>query len=346
MCTKSKTKILAATGLLLAGVAAAESGSDDGVRIGGAAYLGDLPTHVADARNLFAEHGLRAVVEYSESGKRNLARLRAGETDFALMALTPLVLDRVADSDPGEPDDPVILASLLQSYELTAVLAAPDAGIEQPPDLRGHRVAFEQGTNTEFVWWLFAQFHEIDPSSVETVSMPFSETPEAIASGRVVAAVLPEPWASQVEARLRRLGRGPPRRFDTRSVYAGRWVLVTTRARANREPESCRSVLAAYDAAIEFIENRPAEAISIHASRLEGNPGVVAERWESLDFDINLDWALISSLQEQFLWTRSVGIDNSTAPVSVLELVEPGPLYDEWPDGVQIPGTLARGREH
>src|SRR6056297_332127 len=110
--------------LLLASDAGAESDSQRAVRIAGAAYIGDLPTYVAAELGFFARHGLASAVEYSDSGKHNMALLRAGDVDFALMALTPFVLDRLTDPTPGQPDHPVILASLLQSHELTALMAS------------------------------------------------------------------------------------------------------------------------------------------------------------------------------------------------------------------------------
>jgi len=335
---------MAAALVLMAISGAAQPQTQRTVRIAGAAYVGDLPTHVADQRGLFAEQGLDAAVDYSPSGKRNMARLRAGETDFALMALTPLVLDRLADSDPGGPDDPVILASLLQSHELTAIVVAPDSGIERPADLGGRRIAFERGTNTEFVWWLFEQFHDLDPGAVEAVSIPFEETPEAVASGRVDAAVLPEPWVSRLDARLEATGRSPVRRFDTRNLYAGRWVLVTTRRHVRQHRGVCHKVLAAYREAIEFIERAPDDAISIYTENTGATDSILAERWEALDYDLNLDWALIASLQEQFRWARDVGVADAGDPLYVLELLAAGPLRELRVDAVKIPESAAQDR--
>jgi len=328
--------------LVLASSAVAESNSKRAVRIAGATYLGDLPTYVAEELGFFTENALEATVQYNDSGKQNMALLRAGDVDFALMALTPFVLDRITDPDPGQPDDPVILASLLQSHELTALMASHASGIESPADLGGRRIALEPGTNTEFVWWLFVQFHGIDPSSVETIPIPFSETSNAFLSGRVDAVVLPEPWASRLEAQLELMGRNPPHRFDTNSLYAGRWVVVTTQRHVLERRDACRDVLKAYRQASEFIERAPGNAISIYIRSLETPNSPVELRWEALDFDISLDWALIASLREQFRWARDVGIGNAGEPVRVLELLEPGPLHDGWPTAVKIP-VAARG---
>lgn len=322
--------------LLFACGDAAELEAQRAVRIAGAVYLGDLPTVVADQRGFFAAYGLEAEVEFSDSGKRNMARLRAGEVDFALMTLTPFVLDRLADPDPHQPDDPVILANLLHSSELTQILVYSDAGVERPADLDGLRVAFERGTNTEFVWWLFEQFHGIDRASIRPVSIPFSATPEALLSGRLDAAVLPEPWASRVEAQVRRSGKRPLRRFDARNLYSGKWVIVTTRRHVREHRQECRDVLAAYHRAMEFIERKPAVAIAIYQNRAESADHVLARHWDALDYGINLDWTLIAGLQEQFRWARQVGYHNAGGPVRVLDLIEAGPLHEVWPEAVHL----------
>ena len=329
----------AATATLLAGSVVAHSSLGAEVRIAGAAYLGDLPTHVAERRGLFADEGLQANVHYSESGKQNLARLRADETDFALMALTPLVLDRLADSDPGQAGDPVILASLLQSSELTAVLARPGAGMERPGDLAGRRIGFERGTNTEFVWWLFEQVHRIDRDSVDIVPLSFANTAAAVFSKRVDAVVLPEPWASRLQARHQRVEGRPIQRFHTRNLYAGRWVIVTTRRFVREHAEACRNVLAAYHRASEWIERSPNEAISIYADSIDTSRSLLTERWQALDYDINLDWALVSSLLEQFRWARASRFAEADEQPGVLELIDPGPLSELVPASVKIPGA-------
>ncbi len=92
------------------------------VRIDGGAFLGDLPTIVADSRAMFAEHGLETAIAYSDSGARNMQRLRADEVDFALMALTPLVLDRLADSTPGHVN--LENKPIPRSAQLTVLTAA------------------------------------------------------------------------------------------------------------------------------------------------------------------------------------------------------------------------------
>lgn len=77
----------------------------DPLRIGGVEYLGDLPTLVAERDGHFARYHADVNVIFSDSGRDNLRLLRAGEIDFALMAMTHwswthLPTPRVTDRTP------------------------------------------------------------------------------------------------------------------------------------------------------------------------------------------------------------------------------------------------------
>lgn len=307
-------------------------------RIAGAtSYLGDLPTLVADRQGYFARHGVHAELIYEGPGKRNLARLRAGDTDFALMALTPLVLDRLADTSPGEPDDPVILASLVHSTQLNQVVALAGSGIEHPADLAGRRVGLVRGTNAEFVWWLFAHYHGLDPAAVELVDYGVAALPEALVAGEIDAAVLWEPWT----ARLRQRVGERLRAFAGSNAYTAKWVLVTRRETAARRPDHCRAVLAAYRNAIAFIRDEPGSARRIYIE----HTGVTAEaldaHWDPVIYDLNLDWSVLATLQQQLDWARGNGAGAGGPVPDVLPLVAPGPLRALAPGAVGIPQAPA-----
>jgi len=321
---------------ILAGVVAGQAMAEPVVRIDSGAFLGDLPTIVADSREMFAEQGLETAIAYSDSGARNMQRLRAGEVDFALMALTPLVLDRLADSTPGQADDPVILASLLQAHQLVAIVTAPDSGIEKPGDFAGRSVAFERGTNAEFVWWLFEQFNGIQSGSVQHVGLPLADMTEALGTGQVDAAVMPEPWATHLERSMTDKDSASPRPFDTRNFYVGKWVLVTTRNMVTKQPETCQKVLATYRQAIDFMELEPVEGISYFQTTIEDSESVDPENWHSVTYDMNLDLSLIAGLRQQFHWAKAAGYGSKDAQINVLELLEPAPLHVVFPKAVHL----------
>lgn len=322
----------------LAGVPAGATGDDGEVtRIaGGTNYLGDVPTLVADRQGYFEHHGLRTELIYQGPGKRNLARLRAGDTDFALMALTPLVLDRLADTTPGAPDDPVVLASLVHSTQLNQVVALDGSGVEHPADLAGRRVGLVQGTNAEFVWWLFAHYHGLAPAAVERVDHRVDALPDALVAGDVDAAVLWEPWTT----RLRQRVGGRLRAFAGSNAYTAKWVLVTRRETSEQRAAHCRAVLSAYRDAIAFIRREPERAQRMYAEHAEVAPEALGERWDEAIYDLNLDWSVIATLQQQFDWARDAGYAAAGAPPGMLSLLAPAPLRALLPGAVGIPRVV------
>jgi ABC-type nitrate/sulfonate/bicarbonate transport system substrate-binding protein len=314
------------------------------VRIAGVIYLGDLPTMVAEAKGIFARHGLAAEVSLDESGKRNLARLRAGNVDFALMALTPLALDRVADPTPGRADDPVILAGLVHAPLINSLIYPRGGSIRAPADLEGKRVALPLGTNAELLWWLFCSFHAIDCSGVEVQDQGIAEIPALLTSQTVDAAILWEPWLTSLRMEL----GGELGEFALSDLYAAKWVLVTLRRTASEQPTLCAAVVAAYRDAIELIRRDHDAALAIYAKRAalpveqvhEGRVG------RAFDHQLSLDWSLLSALQLQLRWAQQHQ-DAADGTIHT-DLIDPMVLIDErtlkalMPEAVGIPPPSQR----
>lgn len=306
--------------------------ADSHVRIGGATYLGDAPTLVADRHDLFRANGVDAEVDYAVAGKGNLERLRAGEIDFALMALTPLVLDRLSDPTPGGKDDPVILASLVHTTHLNEVLVAADSPINEPADLAGRVVSLTRDTSAEFAWWLFTRYHGLDPNAIEVIDRPANEVADALASGAADAAVLWAPWEARLESRMDR----DLRTFAGVDLYTAKWVLVTRRDTCHGMPELCRAILSAYRDAIEFIQQQPDRALDLYAEHAGLDPQYLDEAWEPLVYDLNLDWNVVTTLQQQLDWARQHTPMQDESD-GILSMLAPGPLRELLSGSVNIP---------
>lgn len=326
-----------ALGVLLAALVVTErrAPGDDGERlhIRGVTYLGDLPTLVADKRGLFEAEGVKPVVKYGFSGKHNLELLRAGETDFALMALTPLVTDWLNDDSPGQPDDPVILASLVHATNLNHVVSLSRRNLTRPADLSGRRVGVMKGTNAEFVWWLFATYHGLDHDSVELVDQPVDVITDALLAGDIDAAVLWEPWTTRLRQRI---GDGVWI-YPGSNVYTARWVIVALRQTVADRPNQSRALLGAYRSAIELIDRRGDEALAIFADHAGVSIDSLNRLRTQLSFELSLDWSIVSSLQQQIDWAREAGYTDADGIHDVLALLDTDPLRFVAPASVGLP---------
>lgn len=317
---------------VLAAVAEAEP-----VRIAGVSHLGDLPTYVAEDEGLFARAGIEARVSRVPDGRIALQRLRTGAADFALTALTPLVLDRLADRSPSGDDDPVILASLVQSTRLNQIVTLTDRDIRDPADLAGRRLGLTLGTNAEFHWWLFATFHGIDPAAVEVVDIARDALDDALASGRIDAAVLWQPWT----ARLRTRVGGRMHTLASPPLYTAHWVLVTRRSTAENRPRRSSAVVQAYLHATEAIEREPGPTFAGFRQHLGLARDVAPPEDYPYGYQIHLDWSVLMALGEQFDWASATSRGKAAVPApSILAMLAPGPLHDAAPDAVNVAAEL------
>ncbi len=309
------------------------------VRVAGARALTDLPTLVADAKGLFARHGLEVAVSLGDIDTHRLARLQAGEVDFALLGLTPLVVDLVAHPDRGGPQDPVILAGLIHSSDIDRVVFHRARPIGKPSDLSGRRVALPPDANAEFLWWLFSTFHAL----AADIDLQREHSSEALldllAAGAIDAAVMREPWIARLRARLGAdLGQ-----FPTSHLYAAKWVLVSTRRTARERPALCAAMLASYRDAIALINQNTPEALALHAERAGLSASALEPDWrrQALDYHLSIDWSLIAALKQQAHWA-ALQADLADPIIDILALIDETALRSLVPGAVGIPPPLPR----
>jgi len=317
-------------GLLLAAPVLAVAAD---ARLLGAHYLGDIPTRVAEQQGMFRRHGLDIEIAYGASGRDNLAALREGRVDFALMAETPLVLNLATTADGPRSSDPVILANLAHSNHLNQVVTLAGNGIDRPSDLRGHRVAMAGRTSSAYLWYLFAAYHGFDSRDVTRIDLQPSRLGDALIEGRADAAVLWEPWTSRLRIRLGERLRVLP----GSDLYTAKWLLVTRRAVSDERPALCRAVLAAYRDAIDWIGRHRDLALALFLADAGVGREALADGWDTVLFDLNLDWTLLAGLQQQLDWAVGSGRLPAQSYPDLLSLIDARPLEDLAPELVRIP---------
>lgn len=303
--------------------------------LAGVNYIGDLPTLVADKQGFFAEQGLAVQVSYGLSGKDNLVRLRDGDVEFALMALTPLVLDYLDDPRHQEAHDPVIVANLVHAVNLNQVVSLDPEARPTAQWFRNKRVGLMKGTNAAFFWSQFAYFYGISPDSIRLTHYPTSQLPDRLLSQEIDAAVMWEPWVSytvqQSDKRLRVLNHS--------NVYIAKWVLVTRRETLENRPDRVGALLKAYQNAVDFIERQPSRAAELYSEMSRLDTQTILSEIDIQDYSVSLDWSLVVALQQQFEWARRAGHGLAYETGEPLSLIAADPLRKLFPLAVSIPDS-------
>ena len=118
------------------------------------------PVLWAEELGYFAEEGVE--VEYVPGDPQLVQVLGAGEIDMAQMPGPQALLSY------GE-DLPFTAVGVQLPESPLVILADADAGIAEPKDLEGHKVAVQTGEFEGFVWEAWAAAHDIDRSQIEEV---------------------------------------------------------------------------------------------------------------------------------------------------------------------------------
>ena len=152
----------------------------------------------------FEKHGLKLLVSPVSSPSALIAAVQGGTTDFAFTGTIgafqaidqgiPLtIVAPFAGIAPGYWDK---MQAGEEGYEreVTALMVAPDSGIEDPGDLDGKVVAVMDAKGQgELATRNVIDLHGGDPDSVQYVVMGFADATNALMAGQVDAAFTTEP---------------------------------------------------------------------------------------------------------------------------------------------------------
>jgi NitT/TauT family transport system substrate-binding protein len=224
------------------------------IKMGIEPWIGYGPWYIAEQEGYFKQLGLNVkIVNFNTDAEREAA-FASGNTDVTNMP-THTALRFEQQSIPGR-------ITLLEDESLTA-----DAVIAQPPinnikDLKGKKVAYEQGTTSDILIHYALAANGMKPSDIQTVPIAASDAGAAAAAGRVSAAVTYEPYISSVIAQHKGFRRIYVAGVDPGLVSD---VLVVSNTLLNGKPGQVLALMKAWGMAIDFYNSHRSQGEAIIA---------------------------------------------------------------------------------
>ncbi len=277
--TIAKTRaILAAAGALglLAVLLAPRPALAEPFRLGISTWVGYGPFFLARKKGYFKEEGLELDLVRIEDVKVRFAALNAGRVDAMATTVDTLPLYLRPRGTRYQ-----YLFAIDGSKGGDGVVAGK--GIKRVADLKGKRVAFAEGSVSQFLLNVLLAEAGLDQSDIEAVPMSAGDAGAAFVSGQVDAAVTWEPW-------LTRGKRAPHGRLLADSSKRPGLItnVVLAPAKAIRDQTATlRALYRGWSRAVEFARANPREATAIMAKGLGGwlkNTAVFAEAARSVAF--------------------------------------------------------------
>ena len=259
---------------------------------------------VATAQGLFRQAGVEVVSQPFSLGRDALKSVIDGHADLALVGDTPLMFALQNGADIS------VLSGLAQSRRMLAIVARKDRGVRQLNDLRGKTVGLSLGTNLTYFLDAMLQVHGIPSETVRLVDLKPPDVLSALVAGTIDAATLYQP----ILATALELMGDQLEVFYGEDIYSFRFYLVGKTSYIDTHPQEVQRVLQGLIAAKQSIDADPVSARKVVASAINIKDDLLVPLFNSEDFMVSLDQAMLLTLDDQTRWAMKRG------------LVKPGPV--------------------
>ncbi|MCK6210099.1 ABC transporter substrate-binding protein [Georgenia sp. EYE_87] len=280
-------KTLGPVGALAAAVALAACGGGGAAESGG----GEAPTtgsltpvtvgvmpivdtaaiFLGEKEGIFAEHGLDLTFEMAQGGAAIIPAVVSGTYDFGFSNVPSLIV-ATGQGLPLRLIAPANTTTGDTTSDFSAVVVPEGSDIQSPSDLAGRTVAVSTLKNIGDV----TVSHVVkgaggDPSAVEFVEMPFPDMPAALASGRVDAIWVLEPFLTIAKNDGGRVISHNYAETDPELLIA---AYFTTGDYAAKNSDTVEAFTAAMVESQSFARDNPDEARAILGEYTEISPEV------------------------------------------------------------------------
>ena len=235
--------------------------------LGFSAWPGWFPWQVADEKGIFAEHGLDVNLRYFESYTDSLNALATGNIDANSQTLN----DTVSSVASGSEQSVVLVND--NSTGNDQIIVGP--GIERIEDLRGKKVAVEEGTVDHYLLLLGLEKAGMKQSDISLQPLLTDAAAAAFASGQVDAVGAFAPFTTEA------LKREGSKALFTSKDFPGAIPdhLVFSADFVKSRPDDVQKLVDAWFDTVGFIKANPDEAVAIMAKK----GGVSTEDYRSYD---------------------------------------------------------------
>lgn len=304
----SHAVVLAAIALALFTFGCTEPPTDEPVVIATfSKALSYTPLYVAKHNELFKEHDFfrgRGVV-YREYNDRPAisAALAAGEIDLFFSAEIPAIMSE------AQGDDLQIWA--LSSTASQRILVRTDAGINEPRELLGRRIAVLQGTSSHYGLLKLLRDASMTEKDVTIVYMPPGEARAAFETDQIDAWAVWAPFGEEQEV------SGAGAEIEGQGAWIHSVMSIPT-AVAENQPELAQAAAEVIQISKAWIVRNPSQAQEIAAKEMGLSPAVVQQAWQKFTWDGEITATTISDLQDKarFLAEQSKTRDDEVVDVT------------------------------
>lgn len=267
-------------------------------------WLGYGAWWIASEKKMFADQGLETkITNFSEDSQINAA-LASGKIDSANIA-THTAMKMIESGIP-------ITAVLLEDQSEAADAIIAKKGITSVKQLKGQKVAYEEGTTSEILLSYALKKNGMSLTDIQKVPMPAANVGAALLAGKVDIGVTYEPYLSDVKAKggadlLFTAGEDPGLVSD---------VLVVRNDVIKEKPGQVKAMVKTWGQASSYLSANPAEGHKIIAKNVGASPASLKSAFDGVKI-YTLDESA-DLMQGQFAKTTVADVSTAAKDAGIL----------------------------
>lgn len=268
------SRTLAAAAALLAAALVAQPAGAEPIRIGHSTWVGYGPFFIAKEQGYFDEEGVEVELIIMEDPKLRFGALAAGRLDAIATTIDTMPLYLTPDGTTYQ-----YIFAVDDSKGGDGIVAHKD--IETIADLKGKKVAFAEGSVSQFYLNVLLREAGLSEDDVEAVNMTAGDAGSAFVTEQVDAAVTWEPWLTR--GRQAEHGHLLADSSDKPGLISD--VVLAPAELIESRRDEFRALARAWHRAVDFAKESPDEANEIMARGVGGwlkDPDVFAETLEGI----------------------------------------------------------------
>lgn len=230
------------------------------IQVGVSDWTGWVAWYVAKDQGYFSKYGADVKLVWFANYSDSIAALSTGQLD----ANSQTWSDTLGPLAKGLPLKVVLVND--NSAGNDALLVGPR--IKTFADLRGHKVALEQYSISHFVLYTALARNGLKPTDVKVVNLSAGDAAAAFMSGGVDAAVVWNPWISQIE----KSGKGTALFTSAQMPGLIPDLLVAQARSVQTHRKEFVGLLRAWFDAVAFIRAQPDRAVAIMSKVVSLSP--------------------------------------------------------------------------
>lgn len=269
----------------------------------------NVPSIVALEKKLFEEEFAKDGIEikwYELEGPATIEALAAKSIDIATsLNYVSAIISKANGNDIK------IISSYSRFPEAIGLVARIDSGVSSVADLKGKKIAFQQGTMLHEMFIRALEQAGLTEDDLEVVGMPSPEAANALLQGHVQAAILPDPLMMNVissqKAKLV---------LTAQDLILGQAVIAARTDFLEKYPQLAERFLSVHQQILDWAAKNKDEVINLAAQTNQMPAPAVEKLYPKFDFSMSIDDDNISKLKESAEFLKGKGFikeDTDTA---------------------------------